>query len=226
MSSPKHTIQFIGNYASLKALGFSFIPMYANNYKHWEKESTKNLHSTHVWKKGSEVTLDSLGIHAGDMLAQWLALSDAGKASVVRWHSSRSDVDCRYVSEVDVPEGSFDSFRAQQTAKWGDCAIICTAINKDTGQVIIGSTAEAQIREMRRTGYAYMALIDERYPKPQDNELSDPQWYEIAVGMATKDGIEPFEEQWKEIIISLSDLDVVCDLIKRGMAKIIVNQPC
>lgn len=56
-------IQFTGDYAGLKPLGFAFQRLFARNYMQWGKGSIS------VWKKGQDVTITLLGDHAAKAYA-------------------------------------------------------------------------------------------------------------------------------------------------------------
>lgn len=53
MSLPSF-IRFTGDYSKLKSMGYGFQKLYAANYMQWCNGDTR------VWKKGAEVTLDTL----------------------------------------------------------------------------------------------------------------------------------------------------------------------
>jgi hypothetical protein len=72
-------IKFTGDYSKLLSMGFKFQKLYANNYMQWEKETQEYLSSVRVWKKGSQITIDSLTNYEGFFLDELLRLKNLNK---------------------------------------------------------------------------------------------------------------------------------------------------
>lgn len=80
----RQIIQFTGDYAELKTLGFAFQRLFAGNYMQWGKGSVS------VWKKGQDVTIGLLGDHDAKAYAFLLPLLNTPEFNI----SSLVEFDC------------------------------------------------------------------------------------------------------------------------------------